>query len=114
VRIWTDAHLSTALAPWIAATFGIEAIPLREIGLREAEDPTIFAAAREAGVVLLTKDSDFVELLARHGAPPQVIWLTCGNTSNVALRVILTQAWSGVAQLLAQGEPLIEIGGRTT
>lgn len=110
--VWTDAHLSPALAPWLQATFGVEAEPLRALGLRDAEDPAIFAAARAAGAVLMTKDSDFAELVARHGPPPQILWLTCGNTTNGALRVILATAWPRAASLLASGEPLVEIGGR--
>jgi predicted nuclease of predicted toxin-antitoxin system len=38
----------------------------------------------------MTKDSDFVALLDRFGPPPQVIWITCGNTSNARLKEILT------------------------
>jgi predicted nuclease of predicted toxin-antitoxin system len=110
--VWTDAHLSPALAPWFRATFGIEAAALRELGLRDAEDAVIFSAAREAGAVLMSKDSDFVDLLTHHGPPPQVVWLTCGNTSNAALREMLTTAWPHVAKLLAAGEPLVEISGR--
>jgi predicted nuclease of predicted toxin-antitoxin system len=53
-----------------------------------------------------------VELLARLGPPPQVVWLTCGNTSNAALREILAYTWPRIATLLAAGEPLIEISGR--
>jgi predicted nuclease of predicted toxin-antitoxin system len=37
----------------------------------------------------MTKDSDFVDLVERLGPPPQIIWLTCGNTSNLRLREIL-------------------------
>jgi predicted nuclease of predicted toxin-antitoxin system len=112
VVVWIDAHLSPALAPWLRATFGVEAVPLRELGLRDAEDAAIFAAARARGAVLMTKDSDFVGLVARHGAPPQIVWLTCGNTTNAALRRILAGAWGQVAELLAAGEPLVEISGR--
>ena len=104
--VWTDAHLSPALAPWLRATFGLEATVLRELGLRDAEDRAIFAAARRAGAVLMTKDSDFADLVARHGAPPQIILLTCGNTTNAALRSVLAGAWPRVAELLAAGEPL--------
>ena len=111
VVVRTDAHLSPALAPWLRAAFGVEAVPLRALGLRDAEDPTIFTAARATGAVLMTKDSDFVELLARHGPPPQVVWLTCGNTTNAALRRILAGAWPRVAELLGAGEPLVEITG---
>jgi predicted nuclease of predicted toxin-antitoxin system len=112
VVVWTDAHLSPALAPWLRASFGVEAAPLRELGLRDAEDAKIFAAARAAGAVVLTKDSDFVDLVARHGPPPQIVWLTCGNTTNGALRAILADAWPRIAALLAAGEPLVEISGR--
>ena len=110
--VWTDAHLSPALAPWLRAAFGVEAAPLRDLGLRDAEDAAIYAAARAAGAVLLTKDSDFVDLLTRHGPPPQILWLTCGNTTNAALRAVLITAWPRVAELLAAGEPLVEISGR--
>lgn len=64
--------------------------------------------------MLMTKDSDFVDLVARHGPPPQIVWLTCGNTTNAALRTILGDAWPRVAELLASGEPLIEISGGAT
>ncbi len=111
--VWTDAHLSPALAPWLQATFGVEAVPVRDLGLREAEDPVIFAPAREVGAVVLTKDSDFVDLLTRYGPPPQILWLTCGNTSNAALRGILVEAWPRIVRLLDGGEPLVELSGRS-
>jgi predicted nuclease of predicted toxin-antitoxin system len=83
MKIWVDAQLPPAIAGWIVENFQIEAVALREIGLRDATDPQIFSAAKNDGAVVITKDSDFVELVNRHGTPPQVIWLTCGNTTNV-------------------------------
>jgi predicted nuclease of predicted toxin-antitoxin system len=53
VIIWIDAQLSPALARWIRETFGIEARAVRDLGLRNAKDPAIFKAAREARVVEL-------------------------------------------------------------
>ena len=90
--------------------FDLDALAVRDLGLRNAEDPDIFAAARAAGVVVMTKDSDFVELLQRHGPPPQIIWLRSGNTSNARLKVLLTQALPAVLPMLEAGEPLVEIG----
>ena len=110
--VWTDAHLSPALAPWLAEAFGVEASALRDLGLRDAEDHAIFGAARLAGAVLNTKDSDFVDLLIRLGPPPQLLWLTCGNTTNAALRTILAGAWPRLVELLDAGEPLIEVSQR--
>ena len=110
--VWLDAHLPPALAHWMRTMLVVDAAPLRELGLRDAEDTQIFAAARQAGAVLMTKDSDFIDLLTRQGPPPQVLWLTCGNTTNAALRKILADAWPRIAALLAAGEPLVEISGQ--
>jgi predicted nuclease of predicted toxin-antitoxin system len=35
--IWVDAHLSPAIAIWIADTFKIPALALQDVGLRDAE-----------------------------------------------------------------------------
>ena len=67
-------------------------------------------AARNAQVVMMTKDDDFVQLLDRHGAPPQVLLVTCGNTSNARLRQLITIAWPTILPMLNRGEPLVELG----
>lgn len=91
MTIWVDAHLSPAIATWITTTFSITALALRDVGLRDAEDAEIFEAAKAQGVILMTKDSDFVDLVDRLETPPQIIWLTCGNTSNARSKQILSK-----------------------
>jgi predicted nuclease of predicted toxin-antitoxin system len=110
VILWLDAQLSPAIAVWLRMRFDLDAFAVRDLELRDAEDTEIFAAARAAGVVVLTKDSDFVELLQRHGPPPQIIWLRSGNTSNPRLKQLLSQALPAVLSMLEAGEPLVEIG----
>ena len=56
MTIWLDAHLSPELGPWITERFRIEA-----------------RAARDADVIVMTKDADFIGLLERFGSPPRVI-----------------------------------------
>jgi predicted nuclease of predicted toxin-antitoxin system len=111
MTIWIDAHLSPAIATWIKSQFGIEAVALRDLGLRDAEDLEIFETAKAQKAIVMTKDSDFVDLVERLGSPPQIIWLTCGNTSNSRLREILSETLPRVLELLAAGEALVEIGG---
>lgn len=106
---WIDAQLSPYLARWLSSEFDVEAKPVRELGLREAKDREIFLSAREAGAIVLTKDSDFVLLLERLGPPPQVLWLTVGNTSNERLKEVLSKNFPTVRSLLLRGEPLVEI-----
>jgi predicted nuclease of predicted toxin-antitoxin system len=59
----------------------------------------------------MTKDSDFVELQQRNGAPPKIIWVTCGNTSNAKLKSILLVNLREAVNLLETGEILVEITG---
>jgi predicted nuclease of predicted toxin-antitoxin system len=110
--IWVDAHLSPAVARWIASDLGHPAQSVRDLGLRHAKDHQIFAAAKLAKAIVLTKDADFAEMVDRLGPPPAVVWLTCGNTSNAALRIILKTTLPRALQLIAQGEKLVEISGR--
>jgi predicted nuclease of predicted toxin-antitoxin system len=107
--IWLDAHLSPALATWLTEEIKQPAVHLRTLGLRHAKDKEIFAAARQANVVLITKDVDFVEMVLRLGSPPAIIWLTCGNTSNDALRVLLKTTITHAMKLVGNGECLVEI-----
>jgi len=80
--------------------------------LRDAADPEIFWAARNTGAIVMSKDADFLRLLEQHGPPPQVIWITCGNTSNIRMREVLAVALPQALALLARGEPLVEISGK--
>lgn len=111
MAIWIDAHLSPAIATWITDTFDITTVALRDLVLRDAEDLEIFEAAKSQGIIFITKDSDFVELVERLDSPPQIIWLTCGNTSNTQLREILRATLPDALELLAAGEALVEISG---
>lgn len=113
MTLWTDAQISPQIAPWLTSTFGIEAYAVRDLGLRDADDVVIFEAARTASVVVMRKDSDFVDLVTRRGAPPQVLWLTCGNTSNARLREILTAEFPTARMLLEAGAALVEITDAT-
>ncbi|HEY0405636.1 MAG TPA: DUF5615 family PIN-like protein [Pyrinomonadaceae bacterium] len=101
--------MSPTIAAWMSSRFAVEAVPVRELGLRDAGDREIFQVAKRENVVVMTKDSDFVSLLDRFGPPPQVIWVTCGNTSNARLKEILTITLPQAIELLEAGERLVEI-----
>ncbi|WP_310428108.1 DUF5615 family PIN-like protein [Chamaesiphon sp. VAR_48_metabat_135_sub] len=109
--IWVDAQLPPTLAAWIVETFGITALSLKELGLRDAKDTEIFEAAIQPNLVIMSKDSDFVDLVCRLGSPPQILWLTCGNVTNKNLRRILTSTLPDAIVQLQQGESVVEISG---
>jgi predicted nuclease of predicted toxin-antitoxin system len=89
-------------------------LAIRDVGLRDAEDREIFLQARKQSAIVMTKDSDFVTLQTELGAPPKIIWITCGNTSNARLKEILTGTLSEASELLNAGEDLIEVKTRRT
>ena len=115
LRVWNDAQLPPAMARWLSVEHQLEATHVADLGLLHATDRAIFDAARAVDVIFATKDVDFVQLLERSGPPPRVLWLTCGNVSNEALRTLLAAAWPRAAALFAAGEPLVELtgGGRS-
>ena len=109
MKLWLDAQLSPEMAQWVTERFGYEAVAIRDLGLRDASDVEIFKAAKQADIILVTKDSDFSQLMQRLGVPPKVIWLRCGNTSNRRLRRLFEQSLREAVALLEQGETLVEI-----
>jgi predicted nuclease of predicted toxin-antitoxin system len=108
--VWLDAQLPPTLAYWMCNNLAVDAKVLRELGLRDATDTEIFARARSSGAVLISKDIDFVNLVQRLGPPPQIVWLTCGNVTNAHLKSVFARAWPSVANLLAAGERVVELG----
>lgn len=109
MKIWLDAQLSPHLALWITEWLEIEAYSLEYLRLDQAEDEEVFDAARGVDAILMTKDEDFVGLHKRLGAPPKLIWITCGNTSNAYLRNVLSKTLKDALNILAAGETLVEI-----
>ena len=110
MTVWLDNQLPPALAPWMRASLSLECVPVRDLQLQRASDAEIFHAARAAEVVVMTKDRDFIDLLDQHGLPPQVILVTCGNTSNARLRRLIESAWPTILPMLERGEALVELG----
>jgi predicted nuclease of predicted toxin-antitoxin system len=109
MKIWIDAHLSPGIAAWINENFEYEAKSLRSLGLRDESDPIIFQRAKAEGVVFITKDTDFIDLVDRYGVPPYVILLRCGNTTNKRVREILSLHLPHAIELFDEGESVVEI-----
>lgn len=110
MKFWLDAQLPPSMAVWLKEKYSVEANALRDLGLRDASDVEIFEAARCPGIVIVTKDRDFLELVQRMGTPPQILWLTCGNLTNRHLRHLFDHTFSQAIQLLDEGEPVVEVG----
>jgi predicted nuclease of predicted toxin-antitoxin system len=68
MTIWLDANLDPALAAWLGTRFGVVAKHLTEMALQNATDQELFTAAKRFdGIVIASKDSDFVDLVTLYG-----------------------------------------------
>ena len=111
MTFWLDANLDPELAAWLGSQYKVIATHVRELTLQRLPDEELFAAAKRLKVtVIVTKDSDFVDLVTRHGPPPQILRLTCGNVSTPAMRVMLSNTFADAMHLLQIGEACVEIG----
>ncbi len=110
MTFWLDAQLPPALARHLTERFGVEAKTLRSLGMRDASDREIFDAAKRDGADIITKDGDFVELVERLGAPPRIVWVTCGNSSNQHLKQVFETTFVQAQALLLGGASVVEIG----
>lgn len=109
MNIWIDAQLPPMLASWLSEQFNVDAFSLKDLSLRDAQDLEIFEAARAEHAVIMTKDSDFIDLVCRLGTPPQIIWVTCGNVTNRYLRQLLEKTFTDALEELRQGVNIVEI-----
>ena len=110
MKFWVDAQLPPLLAAWLSEQFHVEAYSLKALGMRDASDAAIFHAAQQQGIVIISKDSDFVEMVSRYGPPPQLIWVTCGNVTNRELHVVFNKTFTATLELLVEGQVMVEIG----
>lgn len=72
MRFLVDAQLPPALARWLGER-GFAATSVRELGLRESDDGSIWNFATAGGWTVLTKDDDFVARCVSNPAAPAVV-----------------------------------------
>ncbi len=109
MTIWLDAQLPPKLADYLNYRFNVKAIAVRDLGLRDASDMEIFSKAKEADAVIMTKNSDFIDLYFRFGAPPKIIIINCGNVTNQFLQIFLQDRFPEALKLL-ENTAIVEIG----
>jgi len=85
-EIWIDVHISPAIAKWMKEYTGEEVKSAYVLSIQNSVDLEIYRLARLKGnVILVSKDSDFPELISRLGSPPKLISIKKGNSDNQTL-----------------------------
>ncbi len=69
------------------------------VGLGTKDDRVVWRYAKQHNYLIVTKDSDFSELILLLGFPPKVIWIRRGNCSTTAVEKILRDRNAAISQL---------------
>jgi predicted nuclease of predicted toxin-antitoxin system len=80
-RLLFDQNLSHRLVRALAEIFP-GSLHVRDAGLARADDTAVWQFARDAGLTIVTKDSDFNQMCLVYGPPPRVVWLRIGNCAT--------------------------------
>jgi predicted nuclease of predicted toxin-antitoxin system len=88
MKLLFDHNLSPKLVDRLADLFP-ESTHLYTLGMDRTDDREVWTYARDNNFTIVTKDSDYNELLTFRGFPPKVIWIRRGNCSTTDIESIL-------------------------
>lgn len=109
MKLLFDQNLSHRLVGLMEDLFP-NSIHVRQTGLHEADDLTIWNHAKGHDLVTVTQDSDYADWNKIRGAPPKIIWLRCGNASVDQIHSKLRNAVDRIRTLdYDQGVEVVEV-----
>ena len=103
IKLLFDQNISFRIIKRIEDIFpGSKSV--RELVLDNPHDFDIWKFAKLNNYIIVTFDSDFIDLSNLKGFPPKIIWLRIGNTStkNIAARLRLER--NKIIEFLNSGE----------
>ena len=100
MRLLFDQNLSFKLCSRLADLFPNSG-QVSLAGLATADNQAVWEHPRAGGFTLVSQDSDFADMAALIGPPPQVIWLRCGNRTVATLEQLLRREVHAIAALEA-------------
>lgn len=99
-----DQNISPRIVKHFLSEFP-EAKHVRDVGLEDASDIIIFEFAKKNNLVVVTFDSDFVDLNVVRGIPPKIIWIKTGNLTTRAVAEVLNSNIESIKRFLESDQP---------
>ena len=88
MKLLFDHNLSPKLVDRLADLFP-KSTHLYTLGMDQADDREVWNYAQSNGLTIVTRDSDYNELLVLLGFPPKVVWIRRGNCSTSTIETML-------------------------
>src|SRR5438876_11853307 len=96
MKLLFDENLSPRLCTRLADLFP-DSVHVMSVGLDQASDVEVLVYARDNGFVIVSKDSDFNDLVILRGFPPKVLWLQIGNCTTKQIEDLLRNHHEAIA-----------------
>lgn len=78
MKLLFDHNLSPRLVRALADVYP-DSVHVRDMGLQNAADETVWTYAAQHALVIVSKDADFHQRSFLLGPPPKVVWIRRGN-----------------------------------
>lgn len=95
MKLLFDQNLSHKLVQDLASLYP-DSEHLVRLGLASADDDIVWAYARNNGLIIVSKDSDFYHRSMLLGHPPKVVWLKLGNCTTARVSTVLREAHANI------------------
>jgi predicted nuclease of predicted toxin-antitoxin system len=99
MKLLFDHNLSPKLIYRLAELFP-NSNHVYQLGLDQVEDRQVWQYAKANGFTIVTKDSDYNELLILLDFPPKIIWIRRGNCSTNEIENILRMHYLDIQELI--------------
>lgn len=99
MKLLFDENLPPRLAELLADIYP-GSLHVHQCGLGASDDSAIWEYARESGLTIVSKDSDFQERSVLLGSPPKVIWLRTSNCASAQIEFLLRNASTIIARFI--------------
>lgn len=103
MKLLLDQNFSSRLSSRLMSVYpGV--LHVSDLGLASASDEEVWEVARNEGCLIVTKDSDFVDLQVLRGFPPKVLWFRLGNCTTGHIEEILRAHVQDIQAFMASAE----------
>ncbi len=108
MKFIVDNQLPLALAQYLRKR-GFDCQHVLEAGLADSRDRDICRHAELQGLIIISKDEDFIYIAKQREAKIKVIWVRLGNCRTAALLAAFERSWPRIESLLRGGDRIIEL-----
>jgi predicted nuclease of predicted toxin-antitoxin system len=93
MKLLFDENLSPKLVQLLEDLFP-ESVHVRDVGLKAADDLTVWKYAQEHELIICSKDSDLHQRSFLLGFPPKIVWVRLGNCSTADVERLLRERFA--------------------